>query len=98
MRRGPGFLARRRTEGLHRIVVDVLAMIVELFAGRELLPGLAAALEKEGPADCQSLKVALGPTNRPRAIWSYRLRLYDMPRSISLLHFLVAAPVRTVLF
>ena len=94
----PDFLARRRTERLHRIVVDVLAMIVELFAARDPLPRLAAALEKEGPEDSRSLRVAVGPTNRAQAIWSYRLQLYDMPRPISLLHFLVTAPIRTLLF
>ena len=94
----PDFLARRRTERLHWIVVDVLAMILELFEGRELLPRLAGALEKVGQADCLGLKVVLRQTNRAQAIWSYRLRLYDMPRSISFLHFLAATPIKMVLF
>ncbi len=94
----PDFLARRRTERLHRIVVDVLATVLELFDGREQLPGLAAAIEKAGQTDCRGPKIVLGRTSRARAIWSYRLRLYDMPRPISFLHFLVAAPLRTALF
>ena len=92
------FLSRRRAERLHAIVVDVLTMIVELFAARELLPRLVAALETQGTTGSRSLKVTRGPANRLGVIWSYRLQLYDMPRAISFAHFLVTAPIRTVLF
>ena len=73
-------------------------MIVELFAARELLPRLVAALETQGTTGSRSLKVTRGPANRLGVIWSYRLQLYDMPRAISFAHFLVTAPIRTVLF
>lgn len=36
------------------------------------------------------------PTNRPYALWSYRLALYDMLRSIALAQLLLSAPIRVL--
>jgi len=93
----PGFFARRKTERLHRIVFDVLTMIVELFNARDVLPALTANLAQQGPAESRSLKIMLAPASRLNGLWSYRLSLYDMPRPISALHLLISGPLRTLL-
>lgn len=93
----PVFFSRRKVEGLCQITIDVLILVVELFHAHDLLPTLVAALDAEGPTSCRGRHIVLRPTSRLQGLWSYRLPLYDMPRSTALLHLAVTAPLRALL-
>lgn len=91
------FLARRRAEGLDLIVADVLAMLLDLFEARPLLPALAASLAGDGDVHCRGLDICLRPVSRIRALWSYRCALYRMSRPLAFARALCAAPVLALL-
>lgn len=92
-----GFLERRRAEGLFAVVADVLAMLLELFEARPLLPAVTAALDAEGLTKSRGAAICLEPASRLRALWSYRLALYRIPRPIAAAYLLLTAPVLAVL-
>ena len=93
----PEFFSRRHAEGLGLISLDTLVMVLELFGARDLFPELEAALTAEGATESWARRIILHDSNRLRALWSYRLPLYEMSRPLALLHLAVSAPVRTVL-
>ena len=92
-----GFFARRKSERLYRITIDVLLLILKLFDAHDLLQGVVSELKTQEPVECQGLNIVLRSANRWRALWSYRLALYEMSRWVTLPHLLFSAPLRVLL-
>ncbi len=91
------FLTRRRAEGIEGIVVDGLNLLMTVFKAAELLPELNSAVARKTLAAPLSLGILADRADRWRAVWSYRLRLYQISRPMALLNLLGSAPLRLML-